>query len=255
MLWYKHFCDARRNPKLLRVERKMPEIGYARFFRLLEIIAERCGAGKDFRPELNLNGKCTDREWLAAELAIEPDAVQETLDLFAAVDLIDSGAWADKVVAIPAMLEYRDAYTERKQRKTVPPHTPPLKEKEKEKEQNGQCTDGVRTLSVLSTDNRVSESASGKKRLVFQGDYMQITDKEREKLLEAFPWTNPDAEFRKMDAWLVANPTRRPRNSFRFAYNWCSKIAPPREASGPKPQPEGSLQERIMAERRARGLL
>src|SRR5262249_52932018 len=149
-LWFKHFGDSRRNPKLLRVERKLGEAGYARFFKLLEVVAERGGKGRDFRPEINLNGAATDAEWLASELNIQTHAVRETLDLFAKVGLIDEGAWAQAVVAVPAMTEYKDEYTARRQKRNSSSESQESKSKvetkeksESESEQNGDSHDNV----------------------------------------------------------------------------------------------------------------
>jgi hypothetical protein len=60
MRWFKHFSDARRNPKLRLVEKKLGEAGYARWFKLLELVAERGGTGRDFQPRI------PDGEYLAA---------------------------------------------------------------------------------------------------------------------------------------------------------------------------------------------
>jgi hypothetical protein len=159
MLWFKHFGDARRNPKLLRIERKIGESGYARFFKLLEIIAERGGKGSEFRPEIDLNGAATDMEWLSSELKIETDAVRETLDLFAHVGLIDEGAWNGLIILVPQMLEYRDEYTGRLQNKNSRPKAETEKEKETEEEaeteeeQNGDRPDTVPSVSGDETES------------------------------------------------------------------------------------------------------
>jgi len=50
-------------------------------------------------------------------------------------------------------------------------------------------------------------------------------------LSEAFPWVERQAEYRKMESWLEANPLRRPRNTSRFAHNWFSKIDAPTSSS------------------------
>jgi len=48
---------------------------------------------------------------------------------------------------------------------------------------------------------------------------------------EAFPWVERQAEYRKMESWLEANPLRRPKNASRFAHNWFSKIDAPTSSS------------------------
>lgn len=152
MLWFKHFSDSRRNPKLLRVEKRLGESGYARFFKLLEIVGERGGKGVDFRPEINLNGAATDIEWLATEWGIKPSEVRSTLELFSKVGLIDEGAWTKSIIAVPQMLEYRDEYTGRRQKKSSRLKDSDLekeKEVEVEEERNGQCP---ATLPIQSGD-------------------------------------------------------------------------------------------------------
>ena len=52
MRWFKHPSDARRNPKLRLIEKKPGEAGYAWWFKLLELVAERGGTGRDFQPRI-----------------------------------------------------------------------------------------------------------------------------------------------------------------------------------------------------------
>ena len=47
----------------------------------------------------------------------------------------------------------------------------------------------------------------------------------------AFPGIDLMGEILKMEAWLAANPRRRPRNHARFAYNWLRKLPAPRRAT------------------------
>lgn len=116
MRWMKHFTDARHNAKFRAIERKLGEAGYARAFKLFEIVAERGGKAGDFSPTIDLRKSPTDLDWLAEEWKIPNDDAKETLDFFAAVRLIDQKAWRRKIVEVPQMLEYRDEWTQRQQR-------------------------------------------------------------------------------------------------------------------------------------------
>jgi len=77
----------------------------------------------------------------------------------------------------------------------------------------------------------------------YQGPCLQIALRQDAALAEAFPWVERQAEYRKMNSWLEANPLRRPKNASRFAHNWFSKIPPP--SSGVYPEPFGSAQGRV----------
>lgn len=115
MRWFKHFNDARRNPKFRRIEKRLGEAGYARAFKLIEVVADRGGTGQNFNPTVDLKCQHTDLEWLAEELGIKPAEARRTLDLFAAVHLIEPEAWKKKQVCIPQMVAYRDEWTRKRQ--------------------------------------------------------------------------------------------------------------------------------------------
>jgi hypothetical protein len=74
----------------------------------------------------------------------------------------------------------------------------------------------------------------------YQGARLAITARQDLLLGAAFPWVERQAEYRKMNSWLEANPLRRPKNASRFAHNWFSKIPPPGAAGfrGTGPAPE-----------------
>lgn len=116
MRWFKHMADARRNPKILRIERVLGEAGYARFMKLLEIVASTGGSGQGFDPRLRLTDPHTDELWLANELGIRPRDLRKTLKCFAQVQLIDPNSFEHGEINIPQMLEYRDEYSSKKPR-------------------------------------------------------------------------------------------------------------------------------------------
>lgn len=78
--------------------------------------------------------------------------------------------------------------------------------------------------------------------IAFQGRCLRIGLEEDQSLHDAFPDIDRRAEYRKMDAWLIANPARRKKNHARFAFNWLSSAvewttesqAVPSEPSLPK---------------------
>jgi hypothetical protein len=66
----------------------------------------------------------------------------------------------------------------------------------------------------------------------FEGQRLRIADSQHKALTAAFPWVNLLSEYRKADAWLIANPDRHVRRFSQFMYNWVSRIPKP-EAQKP----------------------
>lgn len=118
MRWFKHFSDTRRNPKVCAIERGLGEAGYARAIKLLEVVAQACGAGDKFKPRLDLRKAITNETWLAEELGVEVKTLEETLKNFSAVGFIDAKDFKRRVISIPQMLEYRDEWSSRGSRAT-----------------------------------------------------------------------------------------------------------------------------------------
>lgn len=114
MRWFKHFTDARHNPKLRAIEKKLGEVGSARAYKLLEIIGERGGSGKDFAPRLDLNEPHTDVGWLADELGIDRRSARFTLSVFSKCKFIDPVAYQGNIVYVPQMIEYLDEWTRKR---------------------------------------------------------------------------------------------------------------------------------------------
>lgn len=114
MRWFKHFADARRNPKLRLIEKKLSEAGYARAFKLLEIIAERGGSGQAFKPRLDLRLPHTGMPWLADELGIGEAALGRTLRVFAEARFISKRMLRKQVIYVPAMREYVDEWARKR---------------------------------------------------------------------------------------------------------------------------------------------
>jgi hypothetical protein len=115
--WFKHYADARNNPKFTYILKILGEAGYSRAFQLFEIIAQRGGKADDFfRPEINLQEPCTDFSWLAKELGISTSNLRKTLKIFAKARLIDPEVFRRNIINVPQMSEYLDEWTGRKQR-------------------------------------------------------------------------------------------------------------------------------------------
>ncbi len=116
MRWFKHFTDARHNPKLRRIEDGLGEAGYARACKLLEIVGARGGSGEKFNPMIDLKTSPTDLRWLACELGIPEAEARATLSIFAQVRFIEPKSWRRKIIHIPQMKAYVDEWTQRRQR-------------------------------------------------------------------------------------------------------------------------------------------
>ena len=65
----------------------------------------------------------------------------------------------------------------------------------------------------------------------FKGTHLKVTERQDGLLSEAFPWISRQAEYRKADAWLEANPDKRPRKQSKFINNWFQRIKEPKEVS------------------------
>lgn len=117
MRWFKHFSDARTTPQLRKIEKKLGEAGYARAFKLLELMAQLCGKADSFSPTLDLNGTGANLEYLAESLGISAKDARKTLRVFAEAGFIDSPKWAQKIVYVPSMLDALDEWTGRAKRR------------------------------------------------------------------------------------------------------------------------------------------
>jgi hypothetical protein len=124
MQWFKHEVAARSNPKIHAIEKKFGEAGYARAFKLLEIVAERGGKAGEFAPRIDLKSSYTGLDWLADELGISSEVAEVTLEFFASVQFISPKLWRRKIVEVPQMLENLDEWTQRRMRAKASRVTP-----------------------------------------------------------------------------------------------------------------------------------
>ena len=67
--------------------------------------------------------------------------------------------------------------------------------------------------------------------LSFKGSHYSVTERQDLLLAEAFPWVERQAEYKRADSWLEANPERKPKSCSRFLHNWFSKINNPNGGS------------------------
>lgn len=116
MLWFKHLADARNDSKFRVIEKRLGEAGYARAFKLFEIIAGEGGKADNFCPKIDLKKLHTDLEWLADEWKIPNEEASKTIETFAEVQLIDPKSWRRKIIYVPKMLALLDEWTTRRMR-------------------------------------------------------------------------------------------------------------------------------------------
>ena len=90
----------------------------------------------------------------------------------------------------------------------------------------GECRDGA---GIKERELKIrKENTAARVPLAHDSEFFKITEKQDRSLAEAFPLVGDlPAEYRKMAAWLTANPSRRKRNHARFAHNWLARIPPP----------------------------
>ena len=126
MRWFKHFSDARTTPQLRKIEKRLGEAGYARAFKLMELVAQLGGTADDFAPTLDTNNSTTDLEYLSEEFGVSRVAARKTLQVFAEVNFIDANRWTEGVIHLPAMLDALDEWTGRAKRQSHSDATPEL---------------------------------------------------------------------------------------------------------------------------------
>lgn len=79
---------------------------------------------------------------------------------------------------------------------------------------------------TLKEVKKKKEKKKRKGPFVFEGEHLAITVVDDRVLADAFPQPSGKERlglYREMDAWLRANPTRKPKNEYRFAYEWVKR--------------------------------
>jgi hypothetical protein len=69
MQWFKHSKDFRNSAEIKFLEGELGEAGYARFCKLLEVIATVAGKKKPFKPQIRMESPYT-WQWMAMELGV-----------------------------------------------------------------------------------------------------------------------------------------------------------------------------------------
>jgi hypothetical protein len=83
------------------------------------------------------------------------------------------------------------------------------------------------TETTEQTQNRGRPEKKRSLSLAFAGHHLSVTEQQDGLAAEAFPWVDLQAEYRKMDSWLQANPRKRPKAPAKFVHNWLARIDPP----------------------------
>ena len=107
------------------------------------------------------------------------------------------------------------------------------REEEKREEKEGGSAQKAAPRPSAGTPEK-SGSTAADEVLAFAGSHFKITKRQNDLLQAAFAWADLQAEYRKMDSWLEANPTRRPKRISAFAHNWLNRERA--QGNGSKPQ-------------------
>ena len=80
--------------------------------------------------------------------------------------------------------------------------------------------DDTQSVNQPSTNRHIQECKE-----VYKGEFFSVDEKLHTRFLDAYPSIDLIAEYKKMTAWLVANPSKRKtkRGYPRFINNWLSK--------------------------------
>lgn len=70
---------------------------------------------------------------------------------------------------------------------------------------------------------------------IYSCSFFSVSKKEDSLLGEAYPWIERLQEYKKAHAWLAANSSRLPKNTFRFLQNWFNRMKEPAVARSVEP--------------------
>jgi len=156
-------------------------------------------------------------DYLCSVFRCEDHDVRDALHLFetqARIAIDERG-----VIRITNWDKYQSEYQQKRQRtryekSTVSPtNVRPKKEKESRSRKDG--------------DTEKKDSAPDGAPPAYAGARLTVSSKQDLTLGEAFPWVDRQAEYRKMNSWLEANPRKRPKRVGQFLHNWLSKVEVP----------------------------
>ena len=99
-------------------------------------------------------------------------------------------------------------------------------------------------------DSTTAETAivPARQNTAYACDLFSIPKADFGKHKDAYPGVNVPAEYRKMSAWLSANPQKRPRNYPRFINNWLAREQDRVAIHGSKRAPEPFRNRNVAAE-------
>ena len=94
---------------------------------------------------------------------------------------------------------------------------------------NGTSNKTIQRLTRDNTETTTTASAEtpAPEGFAFEGRKLKITKNQNEAFKAAFGWVDLQAEYRKMDSWLIANPERGKKKFGAFAQNWLSRVPKP----------------------------
>jgi hypothetical protein len=111
MKWFKHLDDARKNQKVKFVCKHLgPDAGYARIFKLYEILAQRWEKRTDEVPRIKVTESLFNFEFFSSELEISVSEVKKTFKILAEAGIIDRAMWRRKILYIPKLAEHSDRW-------------------------------------------------------------------------------------------------------------------------------------------------
>ena len=114
MNWFKHFTDAHHNSKIQWVCDELgADAGYARIFKLYEVVARRWEDRKSDPPLMKISEGPTNFKFFSKIFGISVTEVEKTFCIFAKAGIIDRTAWKKKVVYIPQLREYSNDWFKR----------------------------------------------------------------------------------------------------------------------------------------------
>lgn len=109
MKWFKHEITTT-NPKIKLLKKKHGAVGYAIYFQIVELIADRIEKTNDTEWGFLAPTYCNNLEFLAEEIGTDTETLKETLETCHQLNLLNV---SDSVIACHQVKERADDYTQR----------------------------------------------------------------------------------------------------------------------------------------------
>lgn len=215
MKWFQHETDARNNPKIKQLVKEFGPVGYYICFTTFEIIGDY---GDKY---LRLSLEKYPKSDIADDLRIKEDILDKVWAFMLKKNLLSPKFFKRNILYSVKLKERADEYTKKLRSKS------------------GQYRDKVGLQDNTIQDNTIQESI-----YPFSSRFMFVKKDFFESLKTTYNYINLEIEFKKMEGWLLANPTKRQRyrNWQRFIVNWLNRIEKPIEPPKPKEVKPISLQ-------------